>query len=411
MTPAKSGSAGFFTIDRRTWGALCDRQEMNPAVAYLVLAQGTGHGNAATSWSVTSLKTWTGIDWDRGKIAIQKLVTEGFIRYGEKHNPTRPRYELVPWIDLSPQLLETKRANLSAYERDLLTQIMGGWQPTRGAKAQRETLDKLVLGGFLIKHGNSYFEAAALSGEESVSDPIWLPNSLVVGTKRGEESPIRRIRSSGDIWTLRLLVDLYHVHNLRADGGISPHILRQQWERRNVGRQGIFEIWAFKPGTLSLYWSGPFESHQSRPKPPGKEHPVWESVQLLQKQGLLSFVPYLWEGDQPDAEPMHPYGIQGYGGELVEIEIGTASCAAARQMGLKAKTDEAIFDGFRHLAPVKNTLPNVQMFGIARLTYRPHTKRTKDWWQELQESAEAWRDIYQTMAAKQNELPKAANFR
>jgi hypothetical protein len=37
------------------------------------------------------------------------------------------------------------------------------------------------------------------------------------------------------------------------------------------------------------------------------------------------------------------------------------------------KAEKAINDGFYYFAPVKNTLPNVQMVGVARLHYRPHT--------------------------------------
>src|SRR5262249_40951542 len=42
---------GFFAIDRRTWGEICDARTISEAAAYLVLAAGTGADNRSTSWS------------------------------------------------------------------------------------------------------------------------------------------------------------------------------------------------------------------------------------------------------------------------------------------------------------------------------------------------------------------------
>ena len=46
--------------------------------------------------------------------------------------------------------------------------------------------------------------------------------------------------------TLRLLVDLYYVQNLRNDGGVSRKLMYQQYERIEVGHQAQFTIWAFR---------------------------------------------------------------------------------------------------------------------------------------------------------------------
>lgn|GEM_PF-2501500 len=399
MTTGDGGK--FFAIDRRTWGAVCDRGEMNPAVAYLVLAQGTGRSNRTTIWSVTSLKSSVGIDWERGKRAIQKLVDEGFIRHGEKHTPQRPRYELATW----PEVLERKRANLSEYDRLLMTDICDGRQPSRSS---RKRLDEMAAEGLLVKVGGCYSVTAPTRDGNAKDDPIWLPNSLVVGTDRGEESPVRRLRGSGNLWTLRLLVDLYHVQNLRADGGISPHVLRYKYERRQVGERGVFTAWAFMPERKSLSWTGPFEPHYYR-QAEKDNHPVWENVEQLERQGLLTFVPHLWESEQQDAEPIHAYGIEDIGGEPLEVEIGKAAHEAALTVGLGPKIDTAAAAGYRYLAPVKNTLPNVQMIGVARLRYRPHTKRTEHWWQELNESAETWLAAYRQLHVPAEQPRKVSN--
>ena len=98
MTTSKGS---FFAVDGRTWPKLTTLG-MNEAVAYLVLAQGTGANHKATSWSVNSLKTYAGISWERGKAAIENLKREGFLRLAESHTSGKPRYELPTFGELVP---------------------------------------------------------------------------------------------------------------------------------------------------------------------------------------------------------------------------------------------------------------------------------------------------------------------
>jgi hypothetical protein len=51
---------GFFAVDRRTWERVCELG-LNRAVAYLVLARGTGKTNRETAWSVMAIENYTGI--------------------------------------------------------------------------------------------------------------------------------------------------------------------------------------------------------------------------------------------------------------------------------------------------------------------------------------------------------------
>jgi hypothetical protein len=64
-------SEGFFHIDRRTWAAICDLQKMNLAVAYLVLATGTGAANNVTKWSAKAVETWTGMRRLQARQAVE----------------------------------------------------------------------------------------------------------------------------------------------------------------------------------------------------------------------------------------------------------------------------------------------------------------------------------------------------
>jgi hypothetical protein len=66
-------------------------------------------------------------------------------------------------------------------------------------------------------------------------------------------------------------------------------------------------------------------------------------------------------------------------------------------MALDRKVEKAEEDGYCYLAPVKNTLPNVQMIGVGRLTYRPHTKRTSGWFADLSQTAPRWTQSYKEL--------------
>jgi len=179
---AKGHRGNFFNIDRKSWAALCDLQDINMAVAYLVIAQGTSKDNRISRWSANSIETYTGLHSSRAKKAIHGLVERNFLAYAKYNKRTVPRYEIL-----------TKRS------RD----------------AERHDL-------------------------------IWLPNALVQGTKEGETSPIRRLRSRGDVWALRLLIDLYQAQNLSADGGISRDVLSNDYERKHLGKRGRHNIWGFQ---------------------------------------------------------------------------------------------------------------------------------------------------------------------
>lgn len=331
-----TGQGHFFAIDRRVWAKVCDCG-MNSAVAYLVLACGTGPENKFTSWSTTSVARYGGIGIERSKAAIHGLIREGIMRHGETHTKPKPRYEL----------------------------ILPSPETQTGESDER----------------------------------IWLPKAIVTGTGSGETPPVHRLRSAGDLWALRLFVDLYCAQNLRDDGGISPLLLRHRFDRKRVGEHGYYNIWGFRSEGFSLTWSGPFAPHKSRPKLRSKnDHPAWESVEILQKMGLIAFVPHLYDNDSPEAEQVHPYGIGSRGEEKIETEIGEAADTAAREM-FSWDIERAELEGFEWFCPVIGTLPKVQMIGIARLLYRPRTRRTAAWFGQLQVNGQTWLEKYRELSS------------
>jgi hypothetical protein len=62
----------------------------------------------------------------------------------------------------------------------------------------------------------------------------------------------------------------------------------------------------------------------------------------------------------------------------------------------------AVENGIDYLVPVPRHIANVQMIGIARLRYRPHTRMTSAWWADLNAKAEKHLARYAEIAARQN---------
>ena len=199
---------------------------------------------------------------------------------------------------------------------------------------------------------------------------------------------------------MRLFVELYHAQNLRDDGGISPRIIRASYERSCINEQGIFNVWGFKPTQRQFFWSGPFAAHEASANVAGA-HPVNASIDLLEKMGLLSFIPHIFENDTPEAEIHHPYGVGTSREEPIETEIGEAAEAAARAMCPECFIENAENEGFEYFCPVSRTMPNIEMIGVARLLYRPHTSRTAAWYAQLQELGSLWIAKYQDLAARE----------
>jgi hypothetical protein len=411
MTAVAPSKGGFFAIDARIW-ARVTACGMNESAAYLVLANGTGRNNKGTRWSTNAVMNYTGIGWERAKNAIGRLIAGGFIRCAESHTEARPCYELATYRELVDHEAATNPpAKPDYFEQELLSGLQAGRQPTN--KTGRNRAERLCQRGLLCRDAQGVYKLPEPATEDSGDNSIWLPNEIVKGTTGGEESPVRRLRSAGCIWTLRLFVDLYSAQNLRDDGGISPRIMRKKFDRQKIGQQGAYTVWGFMSGESTHWWTGPFAAHRCRTKAKQEdESPAWQSLGLLQDMGLLSFVPYIFENDTDTAEPIHVYGIGQTAEAQIEREIGDAADRAARAMALPSKLEEAEEDGYEYFCPIPNTKPTAQMIGVARLTYRPRTRRTAEWFAELNRTASDWIETFGilTTRAESASFKRAANF-
>jgi hypothetical protein len=203
---------GFFAVDRRSWAPVCGLG-LNRAVAYLVLARGTGKSNRESAWSVAAVESYTGISRGRAHDAVTALVEDGVVR--KLREGTRPKYDLVPWHLIPGSDI---RRPLGPSDEKVFDRISKGDLPTTGQ--DRARAERAVAQGSLIKAGEGQYSIAQHPG--SAPDWIWLPNELVTGAA-DETSAIELIRQTQEVMTLRPFIDLYHAQNLRDDGGIRPH--------------------------------------------------------------------------------------------------------------------------------------------------------------------------------------------
>lgn len=216
-----------------------------------------GGDNRFTSWSATALKTYAGISWDRANAVNDGPAEKQFLKRAESSTKGKPRYELLSASELAAAIFTKKQDALAPVERLLLTEVRERRGKLKyGRRGNSTPLTALLVAlGLVRRQGDTYF---AIDAPDARVDPdlIWLPNTLVTGTERGDDLPVRRLRSAGDIWTLRLLIDLYHAQNLRDDGSISPTLLWQEFTRMEVGERGIFTVWAFKPEQNGFHGEG-----------------------------------------------------------------------------------------------------------------------------------------------------------
>lgn len=84
-------NAGFFAVGTPQWADAC-KLGLNPAVAYLVAACGTGRDNITTRWGAEAVRKYSGMGWLRAKDALTTLdgnrrIVASITRKGG--NPTR----------------------------------------------------------------------------------------------------------------------------------------------------------------------------------------------------------------------------------------------------------------------------------------------------------------------------------
>jgi len=132
QAPAGKGQGDFFAVDRRAWARACGLG-LNPAVAYLVLARGTGADNRATTWSVQAVERYTSVSCGRASGALKVLQENGLVQV--LRGGTRPKYRLAAAHEV-PGCEGHLPPALDGIEQRLFDQLSRGesWASGKGGK-------------------------------------------------------------------------------------------------------------------------------------------------------------------------------------------------------------------------------------------------------------------------------------
>jgi hypothetical protein len=390
---------GFFAVDRRAWARVC-QLGMNVAVAYLVLARGSGGDNRTTAWSVNAIETYTGIGRPRAQKAVTALKQSGLIRHDQ--GGSRPMYFILPAQEVlgcegGPPLLNSEEQRILALigpENVRVPKVGRSDNQWQGGNPYAVAL-ALARKSVVLHVGGQHFRRADPAELRPDPDWIWLPNTILDGAA-GEVPPVELVRQSHNVAALRLFVDLYHSHGLAADGGIHWRRMRRSVTRHRLGQRGPFTVWGFQEDSLCVWPDAPFVNPYL-----GEQMEVgegfWTAIHTLYGLGVLEFVGHVIEADSSEAEIIHPYAVGD--GEPDEQRLAVAAHSAAQAMLTEGQIDWAVENSLRLVPIATHHLPNVQMVGIPRLRYRPRTEATAAWFIKQKEWAkfiERYQELEQT---------------
>jgi hypothetical protein len=404
----KRNAANIFAVDRRAWAKVCDIG-LNAAVAYLLLARGTGGDQRTVGWSVNAIENKTGIGRLNAKKAIEILKQRGLIR--QLKSGTKPQYYIVP----AQEVLESKAAPqpLTSEEQRILRILRqigneATWVPKVGRVDniwEYGNPYKIACGlankGYLKSQGGQVFsqvEPIAPQANSEEPDWIWLPNSLIDGVD-GETAPVERVRQTQDVNILRLFIDLYHDHELLTFGGINwrPNKgIKNTYIRHKVADYREYTVWGFEPSNLNANSSALFvkphltgESDEN-----GRDtgwNPFFERFGTLTSLGLVQIIPHLVESETDEGEIIFS---QSYDGEEGERDLAFATYLAAEAMLQEWQLKRLEDENHWVLIPALKHMTKVQLVGVARLRYRPQTETTALWLKERSAQWTEWTKRY-----------------
>lgn len=255
----------------------------------------------------------------------------------------------------------------------------------------KEAIADLCDAGLVTKGGKPARPSYKLAKEGEL---IWLPRTVVEGAAN-EVAPVVKLRQTQDVMTLRLFVELYAGQNLREDGGISTEIIHRKYDRQRAGQQGAYTVWEFEYKNSYVTWKNSVaDPHYRKVTQTEEQEGINPAVDFfrrlgaIQSLGLIEWVPYLFESDE--GEPIHPFAWDGL---PAEVELYKAASQAAADMLTEGQLEH--HPGM--LVPVPSHIANVQLIGVARLRYRPHTNMTAAWWANHNSVCQGFADTYRRL--------------
>lgn len=383
-----TGRGNFFAVDRRCVEAATrhpDGVSLGPA--YLVLARyASGKNHSSTRAGMTAIHGRLGLSRGRADAALKALENARLITPPSKAGTRK----LVPWS-------EYQAGGLTERQGAVLARVKGRAAPILVASdPDYQTAYALARKGALAMP-----DAAPGKPKFRIPEPdyLFLPNSLVDGFRDGDE-PLARLRQIADRRALQTLLLVYSLTDLPERGGLPRNMIRDAFDRFEVGRWGKFTVWAFRSLGESASWSAllaPFDRGEA--ERPASAQEFWDVWGALKGAGMVESVSYLCEGQGHDAQPIHAMAFRG--GTEEERRVTAAAHAAALRMVSEAQVDRAIASletPHLILCPVRSHLLDVRLVGILRPVHRADTSKTRAWAKMYLHQAGEHAEIFEQIA-------------
>jgi len=337
--PAKrkrgEGTGGrFFVLDKAQWERLFSvptTHRMNLVLAYLVLLAGTGADHRLTKWSTGAVSEHTGMRKDAARHAIGELIAGKLIERAETSTPAFPHYNVLP--------------------------------PKPPAKGEPEPT------------------------------PIFLPVGLVTGVTGADTSMLCRMRETGDVLALRLLIDLYGEVTLDAPYAVAIPAMRGYADQPETAEKalemGAHAIWELAEMTASQSVSLDRKRYLAKGEANTK---FWDRVRLLGKVGATQTEPWLCSAAGEDADPIFPM--------TADAKVREFADAAARAL-LVGQYSEREWKSEAHpralvVLPVHHQMPAV--LWLTKLRIEADTPGRRGAYGERQRIIAHWIEQYDRLA-------------
>jgi hypothetical protein len=369
-----------------------------------MLARGTGRENRITQRSVNAIEQWTGISRPNAVKAVKDLLERGICK--KTREGKHPIYEFFPGDQIpGGPFTAAEQAAISAIRegRDV---PYGSNSAVEALKARLIVKERTDRTSRSRRHKSLELDEAAISKLTAPLN-VWLPNALIDGVA-DETPPIELIRQTRSVSALRLLVEFYAVQFLPNYGGMPRELLKVEFERARIGQQGPFVVWGFRLKNFSTAaWSlaRPFLTGEIKKRDNGERYDAgwddfWDGQRTLVDLGLLERVGMLLDGDDAEAEIIHPYAMRAGEGDTAERQLALTAALAAASMVTNGQGNWAEQNGYHWLAPVRRHIVKATMVEVFRLRYRPHTAATAAWYALMRKTTAEHLTRYQALTQR-----------
>jgi hypothetical protein len=156
----------------------------------------------------------------------------------------------------------------------------------------KQAVDVLVENRLLTRRpGRNYRSPEYLIRRSKEDKDIWLPISFVCGAEN-ETPPLEKLRQTGDVGTLQLMLDIYAYCNVADEGGLPWDIVCSTFHAaEKIADHAEYTVWGFVQEGTDTY-------RPNHPAVQPHKDSFWERLQRLLDLQLLSKSIVAFDGEQ-----------------------------------------------------------------------------------------------------------------